>query len=180
MFKSNSEEQQRQKVKMASDPFDDVFNLEDQYYDQGYKQGYEEGFEAGKIEGRSVGLKTGYEKFLEAGRLQSKAIIWGNRLPNIKTGAGNSASPGDGTGAAEAEKLPVLSTNPRLEKNVSMLYGLVEPGTLSTENNDESVNDFDDRVKRAQGKLKIIERAVGEDPLKEVATDASRPARNEI
>lgn len=164
---------------MASDPFEDVLNLEDQYYDQGYNQGYEDGFRAGKIEGRSVGLKTGYEKFLEAGRLQAKAIVWANRLPNLrKVPAGQDESR---LGAEKSEsQLPALSSNVRLDKNVTSLHALVEPGTLSTENNDEAVNDFDDRVKRAQGKLKIVERMIGEDVEKASPKDTSTSARNEI
>jgi hypothetical protein len=162
---------------MASDPFDDVLNLEDQYYDQGYKQGYDDGYLAGKVEGRSVGLKTGFEKFLEAGRLQGKAVVWANRIPNLRsTGEGQK----DG-GNEEALPLPALNgNNSRLEKNVATLHGLVEPGTLSTENNDEAVNDFDDRVKRAQSKVRIIERMIGEDREKDGAPEAPKPGRNEI
>ncbi|KAM0604398.1 hypothetical protein ACHAP1_005618 [Verticillium nonalfalfae] len=49
-----------------------------------------------------------------------------------------------------------------LEKNIIVAHALVEPDTLSTENNDDAVNDFDDRVKKAQGKVKVIERMLGE------------------
>ncbi|KAM0808632.1 hypothetical protein AB5N19_08975 [Seiridium cardinale] len=169
---------------MASDPFEDVLNLEDQYYDQGYHQGYEDGYKAGKIEGRSVGLKTGFEKFIEAGRLQGKAIVWANRMPNLRqvTGLESKADSRGSRSAAEptGPKLPPLSSNARLEKNVCSMHALVELGTLSTENNDEAVNDFDDRVKRAQGKLKIIERMIGEDADKGVSNASPIPGRNEI
>ncbi|KAI0134714.1 hypothetical protein BJ170DRAFT_213204 [Xylariales sp. AK1849] len=178
---------------MSADPFDDVLNLEDQYYDQGYKQGYEDGFQAGKIEGRSVGLKTGYEKFVEAGRLQGKAMIWANRLPSLQKTSNTTNELGDAPAESQSKtletgpkeqtvksKLPPLNENPRLEKNVTSLYVLVEPGTLSTENDDEAVNDFDDRVKRAQGKLKIVERMTGEDRERDCSNGSLRPARNEI
>lgn len=136
---------------MASDPLEDVFNLEDGFYRQGYQQGLEDGEQAGRIEGRSFGMQKGFEKFLESGRLASKAIIWANRIPKTSSTA------------SECEcKLPPLPRNARLEKNISMLYALVEPDTLSTANTDEAVQDFDDRVKRAQGKLKVVERMVGE------------------
>ncbi len=39
---------------------------------------------------------------------------------------------------------------------------LLEPDTLSTENTDEAVNDFDDRLKRAQGKARIVEMMLAE------------------
>ncbi|KAK8049425.1 hypothetical protein PG994_011155 [Apiospora phragmitis] len=183
---------------MASDPFDEVLNLEDQYYDQGYKLGYDDGFQAGKIEGRSVGLKKGYEKFMEAGRLQSKAVIWANRIPNLqkahtereaaaeaavpRQSSGDTQSQGQEPGSNSITSLPPINnSNARLEKNITSLYALAEPGTLSTENTDEAVNDFDDRFKRAQGKLKIVERGIGEESER-ASTEKSTagPARNEI
>lgn len=57
-------------------------------------------------------------------------------------------------------KLP--TTNPRLEKHIRTLYALVEASSLSTTNSEESVADFDDRLKRAEGKVKMIEKLVGE------------------
>jgi hypothetical protein len=139
---------------MAADPLDDVFNLEDRFYREGYNQGLEDGVRAGRIEGRSFGMEKGFDKFLESGRLASKALVWANRLPTKTTeNAAQSSS--------ESSKLPPLPANARLDKNVSLLYALVEPDTLSTANTDEAVQDFDDRIKRAQGKAKIVERMVG-------------------
>ena len=154
---------------MASDPLDDVFNLEDQFYDEGYQQGLADGLQAGKLEGRSVGLAKGFDKFLESGRLYGKAVIWANRLPQPQpppgalalespTESGDSQMPT----AIPACQLGSLPNNARLGKNIASLLALVEPDTLSTSNTDEAVDDFDDRVKRAQGKTKIIERIVGE------------------
>jgi hypothetical protein len=170
---------------MSVDPFEDVLNLEEQYYDQGYSQGYEDGVRGGKIEGRSVGLKSGYEKFLEAGRLQGKAIIWANRIPSLRHSAeekkdGVQPQVSSENPNVKVSTLPPLSSNARLSKNVSSLHALVEPGTLSTENNDEAVNDFDDRVKRAQGKLKIVERMLGEDAEKSSSKEGGAATRNEI
>lgn len=171
---------------MASDdPFDDVLNLEEKYYQEGYAEGYKDGAEAGRIEGRSVGMKKGFEKFLEAGRLQGKAIIWANRVPGLREklersgdserepsqrelsqqGPSQEPSPSsqdEKKPEFEPLKLPPLKSNPRLEKNIVMLYGMVEPGTLSTKNDDESVNDFDSRMKGAEARVKMIEKAIGE------------------
>ncbi|KAK7964908.1 hypothetical protein PG996_000729 [Apiospora saccharicola] len=176
---------------MASDPFDDVMNLEDQYYDQGYKLGHDDGSQAGKIEGRSVGLKKGYEKFMEAGRLQSKAVVWANRIPNMQKNQAKGNAPQQLSQGAQSQEPsssnsittlpPISNSNVRLEKNITSLYALVEPGTLSTENTDEAVNDFDDRFKRAQGKLKIVERGIGEESERaNPEKSAVGPARNEI
>ncbi|KAM0254243.1 hypothetical protein ACHAP5_000230 [Fusarium lateritium] len=135
----------------TSDPFEDVLNLEERFYSEGYQQGIKDGVQAGRIEGRSFGMQKGFEKFLESGRLASKAIVWANRMPPKDS----ASSSGD------ACTLPALPRNARLEKNINTLYALVEPDTLSTENSDEAVQDFDDRVKRAQGKAKIIEKMAG-------------------
>lgn len=166
---------------MAEDPFDGLLNLEDRFYEEGYKQGTEEGIQAGRIEGRSFGLEKGFEKFLEGGRLHGKAVIWANRAPSLVSRPGADRPDGEQVlsgssvqGALNAGKLPVLPKNSRLEKNITTLYALVEPDTLSTENTDESVNDFDDRVKRAQGKAKIIEKMVGEDGGKDTANLSPR------
>ncbi|KAF5555526.1 hypothetical protein FPHYL_8195 [Fusarium phyllophilum] len=134
----------------SSDPFEDVLNLEERFYSEGYQQGIKDGVQAGRIEGRSFGMQKGFEKFLESGRLASKAIVWANRIPH-----------NDGTASGETCTLPPLPKNARLEKNINTLYALVEPDTLSTENSDDAVQDFDDRVKRAQGKAKIVEKMAG-------------------
>lgn len=61
----------------------------------------------------------------------------------------------------------LLSTNNdrnnlRLTKHILTLYALVEPASLSIQNTEEAVSDFDDRLRRAEGKVKIIERMTGE------------------
>ncbi|QUC16172.1 uncharacterized protein UV8b_00413 [Ustilaginoidea virens] len=135
------------------DPFDSVLHLEERLYQQGYSQGLADGATAGRTEGRQLGLQKGFDKFLESGRLASRAVVWANRIPSREQ-TGGPASAETGPPCA----LSGLPSNPRLEKNVRMLYALVEPDTLSTENTDEAVQDFDDRVKRAQGKAKVIAR----------------------
>lgn len=146
----------------SSDPFDDIINLEEEFYSDGYKAGVADGARAGRIEGRSFGIEKGYEKFVEAGRLYGKSVVWANRLPQAQA---SSAS------TEQQKLLPALNSGGvRLEKNVLTLHALVEPETLSTENSDEAVNDFDDRVKRAQGKARVIERQVGEEGVKKDGT----------
>ncbi|CCF39670.1 hypothetical protein CH063_10442 [Colletotrichum higginsianum] len=159
---------------MSLDPFDDVLTLEDQFFAEGYRQGTEDGIQAGKIEGRSVGLAKGYEKFLESGRIHGRAVVWANRLslpqkgsPSTSSSAAAAAArPSDSSSQQQQQpkpcSLPPLPPNARLEKNVTAAFALVEPDTLARENSDEAVNDFDDRLKRAQGKVKIIERMTGE------------------
>ncbi len=57
---------------------------------------------------------------------------------------------------------PFPSSNPRLAKHIRTLYALVEPASLPIENTEDAVSDFDDRFKRAEGKVKIIEKITGE------------------
>lgn len=174
------------------DPLDDILNLEEQFYAEGFEQGTRDGIQAGKVEGRSVGLAQGFDKFLESGRLYGKAVVWANRMqaptsPQVLPSSSSaSASPagceskrseqrftpraGDsasaevsGQGEQRTCLLPPLPRgNARLDKNVIAVHALVEPETLSTDNTDEAVNDFDDRVKRAQGRAKVVERMIGE------------------
>jgi hypothetical protein len=146
---------------MASspDPFEDVLNLEDNFYQQGYQQGVADGEKAGRMEGRSFGMQKGFEKFLESGRLASRAIVWANRLPP-QGGQGQRQGSEVQQAPEKTCTLPALPDNARLEKNVRMVYSLVEPDTLSTENTDDAVQDFDDRVKRAQGKAKVVEKLI--------------------
>lgn len=166
---------QRHKLFMAEDPLEDVLNLEEQLYQQGYRDGVADGTQAGKIEGRSFGLEKGFEKFLESGRLYGKSVVWANRLPRQKLpdptpgvtrATGRGVVPRDDApagGCQTSTSLPPLPGNSKLAKNITTLHALVEPESLSTDNTDDAVNDFDDRLRRAQGKVKIIEKMVGED-----------------
>ncbi|OAA36700.1 DUF1715 domain-containing protein [Beauveria brongniartii RCEF 3172] len=152
------------------DPFDDVFTLEDRFYRQGYQQGLEDGEAAGRVEGRQFGMSTGFDKFLESGRLASRAIVWANRLPpapqrsassSSAAGASSASTATQQPAAGQACSLPPLADNARLGKNIKTVYALLEPETLSTANADEDVQDFDDRLKRAQGKAKVVEKMIG-------------------
>ena len=164
-----------------SDPFDDLFSLEDKFYKEGYDLGVSDGERAGLVEGRLFGLEKGFEKYAAMGKLHGRAIIWAGRLPEIKSqayveskgGEKKSATTGIETLSTQGEedeptmhgascKVHSLPANPRLESHIRTLYALTEPGSLSTENNEDSVSDFDDRLKRAEGKTKIIERLTGE------------------
>lgn len=166
---------------MESDPFDDLLGLEDKFYTDGYKLGVADGATAGRIEGRVFGLEKGFEKYAEMGRLHGRSQIWNGRLPNLKKASPASAMP-DAAEAAEASglptALPLLPANPRLEKHLKVLYALTEPASLSTENTEESVSDFDDRLKRARGKIKIIEKVIGDEGTGEGSVNAASRGQN--
>ena len=164
-----------------SDPFDDLLSLEDKFYKEGYDLGVSDGERAGLVEGRLFGLEKGFEKYAAMGKLHGRAIIWAGRLPEMKSqvdvggkgGEKKSATTSIETLSAQREedepasegascKVHSLPANPRLETHIRTLYALTEPGSLSTENSEDSVSDFDDRLKRAEGKTKIIEKLTGE------------------
>ena len=170
------------------DPFEDLLSLEDKFYKEGYDLGVSDGERAGRVEGRLFGLEKGFEKYAAMGKLHGRAIIWAGRLPEIKFqvdaeskgGAKKSAATNTEQGGQEepASKAPAyeahsLPANPRLESHIRTLYALTEPGSLSTENSEDSVSDFDDRLKRAEGKIKIIEKLTGEVVPAEMSEETS-------
>lgn len=186
---------------MEDDPFDSVLDLEESYYQEGYDLGVADGSRAGRIEGRVFGIEKGFEKFAAMGMLHGRAAVWASRLPRKKeqgkdnekkatiaqdevTSSSLEASPNNliptssealvpAEDGVVASGLPPLAVNPRLERHIQTLFALVEPDTFSTENTEESVADFDDRLKRAGAKAKVIERIVGEGDVDARQTDTS-------
>lgn len=144
---------------MESDTFDEILGLEETFYDDGHRQGMTDGVQAGRIEGRTFGLEKGFEKYVESARLSGKALVWANRIPQLHRGHPGSQSTEP---TSTTQTLPPLPDNQRLIKHLKVLHALAESESLSTENTEEAVSDFDDRFKRAQAKAKVIERLVGE------------------
>ena len=175
---------------MTSNPLDELFELEETFYKEGYTLGVQDGSHQGRIEGRLFGLEKGFEKYITMGKLQGRSVIWSRRLPpsahcseagsvgekpaefTSNQSTENSADTlesihGKDTAfpLATSSSLPTLPHNLRLEKHLRTLYALTEPASLSTENNEDAVSDFDDRLRRAEGKVKIIEKLVGEESV---------------
>ncbi|KAH7030435.1 hypothetical protein B0J12DRAFT_583264 [Macrophomina phaseolina] len=148
-----------------TDPFDALLSLEDQYYAEGHALGVADGTRAGLIEGRVFGLEKGFEKFLAMGQLHARSAVWAARLPAsslppVPPHQQQEQQPASPLQPSNA--LPQLSTNPRLAKHISTLHALTEPASLSTQNDEDAVSEFDDRWKRAQAKAKMVEKMVGE------------------
>ena len=61
-----------------------------------------------------------------------------------------------------------IRANPRLQKHVTVLYGLTVPESLSLENKEDDVAEFEDRFKRATAKAGIIGKIIGEEVKMEV------------
>ncbi|KAK4496195.1 hypothetical protein PRZ48_012175 [Zasmidium cellare] len=152
------------------DVFEDVLNLEDQYYREGFELGVADGSKSGRIEGRVFGLEKGFEKFVEMGRLNGKAFVWEARLPNDAADSESSIEP------SSELRLPPLAGTERLKKHVERLAALSDPDGLSTENSEDAVSEFDDRLKDAKAKATLISRIVGEDEVDAGQQGASQPS----
>ncbi|KAF2210014.1 hypothetical protein CERZMDRAFT_113485 [Cercospora zeae-maydis SCOH1-5] len=139
------------------DVFENVLNLEDQYYREGYDLGVADGAKSGRIEGRTFGLEKGVEKFLEMGKLNGKAAVWEARLPSSATQDSASQS------SSSTVVPPLKGGHQRLRKHVERLAALSDPKGLSTKNDEDDVSEFDDRLKDAKAKATLIARIVGED-----------------
>ena len=189
---------------MAGDLLESLLSLEDKYYQEGYDLGVADGQRAGIIEGRAFGLEKGFEKYLIMGKLHGKSLVLAGRLPTThgqhqtghtfgthKTGNGEEqfaplVPEGSGidhiTGVdpvlkaeSSTKLLSLLPNNERLVRHIRTLDALVEPSSLSKANTEDSVSDFDDRLRRAEGKVKIIERMTGERILDvDAATTSNR------
>ncbi|EME83760.1 uncharacterized protein MYCFIDRAFT_122472, partial [Pseudocercospora fijiensis CIRAD86] len=139
-----------------ADLFEDVLNLEDQYYREGYDFGVADGSKSGRIEGRVFGLEKGFEKFLEMGKLSGKAAVWEARLPDV-------INKSERKMAQSQAIMPQLGSNERLRKHVERLATLTNPDGVSTENSEDAVSEFDDRLKDAKAKATLISKIAGED-----------------
>ena len=157
----------------GEDLFDDLLNLEDNYYRDGYHLGVEDGSRTGRIEGRTFGLEKGFEKFFEMGRLAGKAEILEARVHTTspRSAISSTSDPRRSTSTTtelddHGEEPHVivrhLPANERMRKHITTLSALTELASLSTENNEDAVSDFDDRLKRAQAKAKVIDNIIGE------------------
>ncbi|KAB8621935.1 hypothetical protein FH972_026044 [Carpinus fangiana] len=106
------------------------------------------------------------------GELQATAKLWAARLPSKDLTAYK-----DSSQASSAElSLPALVSHTRLEKHIETLLALVDSATLSMDNSDDAVAEFDDRLKRAQAKAKVIERIIGENSVQRQNTSTLDPA----
>ena len=156
----------------VSDPFDSLLSLEEQYYTEGYSLGVADGSRAGRIEGRIFGLEKGFDKFLELGRLGGRVTVWNSRLP-LPTQL-SSTTDAISEARENALKVPPLNGNERLRKHIKRLCDLTDPEVISTENSEDAVAEFDDRLKDAKAKATLISKIVGEDSS---ASEESSPRK---
>ncbi|KPI37593.1 uncharacterized protein AB675_4044 [Cyphellophora attinorum] len=167
---------------MADDLFDDVLDIEDQFYKEGFDAGAADGTHAGLVEGKIFGIEKGYDKALELGRLHGRALVWNHRLRQGHFAASGSSnltettesSAQSGTDLSNAfSAMPALPKSARLEKNVESLLSLTSPKHVPTANDDESVEKVEDLIMKATNKAKIVSNTVGEPHETSIATVSS-------
>lgn len=140
----------------------------------GLEKGFDKYISMGKLHGRVTVWASRLQKPLELeeqrASFQGRLLENGRKYPSSLPNSSDGAQLGEGrakrclasSNSVKDTLLPVLPSNPRLEKHVQTLYALVEPDSLSTQNTEDAVADFDDRLKRAHGKVKIIEKSIHE------------------
>ncbi|KAI6248222.1 hypothetical protein HI914_03699 [Erysiphe necator] len=168
---------------MSFGPFTEVLNLEQDFFQSGFEQGLIDGEAAGRLEGRTLGLEKGFEKFCEAGRLYGRSLIWANQQPYLppkidhETKKEDNVDENNGDIANQVRKshvactasiseldfaLPPIPNYQKLSQRIKSLHDLMEPETLSFENTEEAMSDFDDRLKKARAKLRLIQKLIDE------------------
>jgi hypothetical protein len=168
---------------MASDPFDDLLELENDYYQEGYGAGVADSQYAGMIEGKVFGIEKGYEKAIGLGTMHGRSLLWQSRFwrsqEEVQTGTIHQRSRSEKPRSSVSEKLdenvavlPQLPGNTRLRKHVDGLQSVSDGSTVAKDNSDEAVTDFDDRIAKASAKAKVIANIVGESLHPSAATNA--------
>jgi hypothetical protein len=151
----------------------------------GLERGFQKFVESGRLQGRAIvwANRLGRRGVSSSSSPPQVAVVRGEDV-GLEAGGGDGDVPplgkGDGNGSGNGngeERLggvggewdgvvlelpPLPHKDGRLRKHITTLYALAETESLSTENNDDAVSDFDDRLRRAQGRAKVIERMVGE------------------
>lgn len=153
---------------------DSLLDLEEQFYNEGYKLGWSDGAHAGFTEGTVFAVEKGFDKFIEMGRLYGKALVWAQRLAESevspKVDRENGAKDGSdipqpqepSLDPAVCKEMAGFPPSSRLPKNIRTLLELADPASLDMKNTEDGVEDMDERLRGANVKAKLIQRALGE------------------
>ncbi|EXJ61949.1 hypothetical protein A1O7_02381 [Cladophialophora yegresii CBS 114405] len=151
---------------MASDPFDDLLDLENDYYQEGYNAGVSDSTYAGMIEGKVFGIEKGYEKALDLGKLHGRALLWHGRFqavhPEEPPQSAISSPSAESRLGGIIRTLPQMPNSSRLQRHVESLHATSEASTIAKDNSDEAVTEFDDRIAKAKAKAKVVANIAGE------------------
>jgi hypothetical protein len=150
------------------DPFDNLLELENEYYQEGYDAGVADSKYAGMIEGKVFGIEKGYEKATELGKINGRALIWQERYKSKLPGpeglqVSQQSSISESSALADIIRgLPRLSDTTRLQKHVESLLSASDGSNIAKDNSDDAVTDFDEKIARSKAKAKVIANITGE------------------
>ncbi|CUM68521.1 uncharacterized protein PRCAT00006247001 [Priceomyces carsonii] len=113
---------------------EEVLNLEEQSYQKGFEEGIAKGAQERYIEGKEYGLQTGFQRFLIVGYLKGLAEYWEDNISSY-----------------DQKSLP---------SHISQLKELLNG--VPTSNEEEDVADYDNKVKKARNKARLIANMVGD------------------
>ncbi|KAL6231646.1 hypothetical protein BDW75DRAFT_36923 [Aspergillus navahoensis] len=157
---------------MDSNLLESLLDLEEDFYKEGFNLGAADGAEAGYTEGSVFAVEKGFEKFIELGKLYGKALVWAQRLADMKESTHETPTNSDSITELSEEggalrpfvckEMAHFPHSSRLAKNLDILLELVDPASLPMQNTEEAVTDVDERLKGAIIKVKLIQRAFGE------------------
>jgi hypothetical protein len=156
---------------MSTDPFDELLDLEDNFYKEGFDTGAADSVQAGLVEGKLFGIEKGYEKAIEIGRARGRALVWLQRMSidgtstenhERKSRIVNNVAKGQGLDRAMVANLPPLAGNARLKKHLDLLLSLTDPDTIPKDNSDVSVSEMDERITKIRARVKMISALIGE------------------
>ena len=166
-------------ITMDEDLLDSVLSLEDVSYQAGFAEGEKDGSDIGYAEGITFGMEQGFRKAMEMGSLHGRAMMLNSCLtepgpslqPEAETNGHDHPVLGESKSAAndadkklvpDLPKIPTIPSNPRLRKHIETLLKLTDSEGVSWENSDAAVDEFDERMKKAVAKAKVIDKLVGD------------------
>ena len=146
------------------DPFEVVLDLEQNFHQEGYDQGLADGREAGLIEGKIFGIEKGFQKAETLGKLHGRALFWKARTSPRETREPEQrpSAPQDVNLKTLIHHIGLQPNSARLKKHLELLLSATDGTSLSYENSDAAVAEFEERITRATAKAKVISNIVGE------------------
>lgn len=118
----------------SNDIFEDLLNLETNFYDEGYREGMADGKKAGLREGAEFGIQTGYQRYIALGVLRGRVQVWRAKFFN-------ESAPSD---HANVE---------RIKKNIKGLEAMLKDIPIT--NSDEDVAQLEALLRKAKSKAKV-------------------------
>ncbi|CCC66627.1 hypothetical protein NCAS_0A00670 [Naumovozyma castellii] len=108
------------------DIFDNLLNLEEQFYEEGWEEGHNENLKNNFLEGKQFGLQVGFQRFVLLGQMTGFCDV----LDSLELG------------------------NQNLEKNVESIRSLIK--TVGLSNKDEDVENLEKILVKLKNKFRTI------------------------